>query len=411
MMKDENHFPLSFFSFCFWMVHVPRGPTKETVVTRPLHVLIVDDSEDDALLLVHELRRGNFAPTIERVDTAAALSAALDQHSWDVVLADYALPTFSAPLALALLQDRGIDLPFIIVSGTIEEEAAVAALKAGAHDFIVKHRLARLIPAIERELRKASERRTRLQAERALHESESRFQRLADNAPDIIYRYRLVPAPGFEYVSPAVTAITGYTPAEHYADPNLWNRIVQLDDRQRLETILQSPTKRDAPLIMRWVRKDGTIIWTDHRLVPIHDATGTVVAVEGIARDITAHKQAEAQIQRQMEHLISLRMIDRMISAGLDLRVMLSVLLDQVTTQLQVDAAAVLLLDAPTQLLGYAAGRGFYTEAMARSQLELGEGYAGRAALERRLVNIPNLAATDDFVRAPLLTDEGFHTY
>jgi signal transduction histidine kinase/FixJ family two-component response regulator len=134
----------------------------------PLRVLIVEDSENDALLLLRELRHGGYDPTFERVDTATAMSAALAKQTWDIVLADYAMPHFSAPAALTLLQDSGLDLPFIIVSGAIGEDTAVAAMKAGAHDYIMKGKLARLNPAIERELREAVVRRERKRAEEAL---------------------------------------------------------------------------------------------------------------------------------------------------------------------------------------------------------------------------------------------------
>ncbi len=131
----------------------------------PLRVLIVEDSEDDAALLVRELRRGGYDPTLQRVDTAAAMSAALDRETWDIVISDYTMPRFSAPAALAVLQESGLDLPFIIVSGTIGEDPAVAAMKAGAHDYLMKGKLTRLVPAVERELREAEGRRERKRSE------------------------------------------------------------------------------------------------------------------------------------------------------------------------------------------------------------------------------------------------------
>ena len=115
-----------------------------------LRVLIVEDSLNDADLVVRELERGGYAVTYERVQTADAMQAALTSSRWDVVLSDYHMPGFSAPAALAVLRATGMDLPFLIVSGTIGEDAAVGALKAGANDFLVKDRLARLVPAIDR---------------------------------------------------------------------------------------------------------------------------------------------------------------------------------------------------------------------------------------------------------------------
>jgi signal transduction histidine kinase/CheY-like chemotaxis protein len=127
----------------------------------PLQALLVEDCEDDALLVLQALRRGGYAVTHTRVDTAAGMRTALAERPWDVVIADYALPHFSGPEALSCLQASGLDVPFILVSGTIGEDAAVAAMKAGADDCIMKDSLARLVPAIERELRDAEVRRER----------------------------------------------------------------------------------------------------------------------------------------------------------------------------------------------------------------------------------------------------------
>jgi signal transduction histidine kinase len=130
-------------------------------VSRPLRVLLVEDSEDDAELLVRELRRGGLEPRWLRVDTRDALEAALTEDRWDAVFADYSMPRFSAPEAFLMLKARGLDVPFIIVSGTVGEEAAVAAMKSGVHDYLLKDKLARLVPVVERELREAEVRAER----------------------------------------------------------------------------------------------------------------------------------------------------------------------------------------------------------------------------------------------------------
>ena len=142
----------------------------------PIRVLIVEDAPNDAMLLLLELEDGGYDPTCARVDTAAAMQAALAEQLWDIVIADYSMPHFSALAALRLLQDCGLDLPFIIVSGAIGEDTAVAAMKAGAHDYLMKDNLARLVPAVERELREAQVRRQREEAGRRLA-AEARFLR------------------------------------------------------------------------------------------------------------------------------------------------------------------------------------------------------------------------------------------
>ena len=145
-------------------------------MSKPLRILVVEDSEYDTLLLVYELQRGGFDPTFQRVDTSAAMSAALEQQDWDIVFADFSMPQFNAVAALELVKKKGLDVPFIIVSGTIGEEVAVTAMKNGAHDYIMKGNLTRLVPAVERELREVMERRKRKQAEGELRETREQFR-------------------------------------------------------------------------------------------------------------------------------------------------------------------------------------------------------------------------------------------
>jgi signal transduction histidine kinase len=142
------------------------------MVQKPLHALIVEDSEDDALLIVREFERGGSEVVSERVDTAPAMQAALGRQRWDVVISDYSMPQFSGLGALQVLKESGLDLPFIIVSGAIGEDLAVEAMRLGAHDYVMKDRLIRLVPAVERELREAEVRRERRQAEQNLRHAE-----------------------------------------------------------------------------------------------------------------------------------------------------------------------------------------------------------------------------------------------
>ncbi len=137
-------------------------------MSNPLNVLIVEDSESDAAMVVRQLRKSGYDVHDDRVETASEMRAALEKQAWDVVIADYRLPQFDAPAALALLQGSGLDIPFIVVSGTVGEDTAVATMKAGAHDYLMKDRLARLPPAVEREIREAQTRRERKRAKEAL---------------------------------------------------------------------------------------------------------------------------------------------------------------------------------------------------------------------------------------------------
>jgi signal transduction histidine kinase len=143
---------------------------------RPLRVLIVEDSPPDATLLLRALERGGFDPQWQRVDSPESMEAALEKRTWDLVVSDHNMPDFSAPKALELIQKKQLDVPFIIVSGFIDEETAIAAMRAGAHDYIMKERLGRLVPAVERELREAEIRRAHLKSEEELRKTHEELE-------------------------------------------------------------------------------------------------------------------------------------------------------------------------------------------------------------------------------------------
>lgn len=151
---------------------------------RPLKILLVEDNPDDALLLERNLRRNGFVPELMRVETAEEMIAVLSSSAdFDLVLADYNLPRFSGPAALQLLKQSGLDIPFIMLSGVISEATAVESMRAGAQDYVAKQNLARLVPAVERELKEAAARRKRVAAELALIAAEDRFRRLVSAMP------------------------------------------------------------------------------------------------------------------------------------------------------------------------------------------------------------------------------------
>jgi len=151
-------------------------------MNKPLRVLLIEDSEDDAALVVRELKRGGFEPTCDRVDTARELDSALARTEWDLIISDHTIPGFGSLEALELLKAKELDIPFIVVSGTIGEEMAVQAMKAGASDFVMKSHLARLVPSIERELREAWSRRARRRAEEALRRGQQELTDFFEHA-------------------------------------------------------------------------------------------------------------------------------------------------------------------------------------------------------------------------------------
>lgn len=149
---------------------------------RPLRVLLVEDNLDDAELILAELRRRGFATDVSRVDSEAATRHALTTGEWDVVLCDFNLPTCTGTDILRVVRQCDADVPFLFVSGSIGEEVAVAAMRAGAHDYILKENLTRLEPAVSRELRDAEERRQHRQTSEALRQAETRLRRLFESS-------------------------------------------------------------------------------------------------------------------------------------------------------------------------------------------------------------------------------------
>jgi PAS domain S-box-containing protein len=264
----------------------------------PLRALIIEDSEDDALLLVRALQRSGYELTYERADTAAAMNAALDKQAWDIIIADYTMPEFSGLAALALMKQRGLDLPFLIVSGSIGEDIAVTAMKAGAHDYIMKSNLMRLIPAVERELREAEVRRARQQAEETLGLLESGVQQL-EEAIVITTANFAPPGPRIVYVNAAFIKMTGYAREEVFG-----NTLALLQGSKAEQFILEDLQARlskgeSVSKETTNYRKDGSEFISEWHIAPIRNQQGTITHLVSIQRDITERRRAEAELQQQ----------------------------------------------------------------------------------------------------------------
>ena len=295
-------------------------PDAQRDTTRtPLRVLIVEDSADDTLLLLRELRRGGYDPQHQRVDTAEGMRAALEKQEWDVVISDHAMPAFSAPAALKLLQAGGWpDLPFIIVSGHIGEDAAVKAMKAGAHDFVSKDGLARLAPAIERELRDAEERRERRRAQEALRLAEEKYRGIFENAVEGIFQTtiegRLVTA------NPMMARIFGYDSPEEMMQilHDIAEQLYVEPDRRNEFTQRMREDGRVFEFEIQFYRKDGSKIWTSTNARAVRDGSGEIVGYEGTIEDITERKRAEEKLRRSLDRLVALHEAGHLLGSTLE---------------------------------------------------------------------------------------------
>jgi sigma-B regulation protein RsbU (phosphoserine phosphatase) len=260
-----------------------------------LRILLIEDSDDDAALLVRELRRGGYEPTSLRVDTEAKLCEALDAQSWDVITCDWVMPRFSAPAALELLRQRGCDIPVIIVSGEVGEEVAVSALKGGARDYIGKHRLTRLVPAIERELREHEEHRARQRAEASLRQTRERLRRYIEHASDLIFT--LDAQARITSVNRAVTELTGYRTEELIGGNALDDLAPEARERASGELRALSDGGAFDARELALVTKDGRRVVVEVRGHAVREGDRYVESFH-IARDITARRRAEAERAR-----------------------------------------------------------------------------------------------------------------
>jgi len=237
---------------------------------------------------------------MQHVDGPEDYRGAISPQAPDLILADFNLPGIDGLSALALKEELCPQTPFIFVSGSIGEDVAINSLRNGASDFILKDNITRLPAAMRRAMKEASEHRERMQAEALLRESEERFRRLSENAPDVIFRYALKPSQRYEYISPAIERMSGYAPADFYADPQLGRKLIHPDDREILMDVLAGGPSARESVEIRWTARDGHVVVTEHRLNAICDESGEVIAIEGIARDITEAKR-QIENRRQLE--------------------------------------------------------------------------------------------------------------
>ncbi|MFN6537505.1 MAG: putative bifunctional diguanylate cyclase/phosphodiesterase [Nostoc sp. EkiNYC01] len=267
-------------------------------MSETLNVLIVEDCETDAMLVLGELRRGGFNLIWQRVQTAEQLRQALDSDSWDVMISDYRLPGFNAPAALEIAKQSHKDIPFILVSGTIGEVLAVEMMKAGAHDYVMKDNLNRLPEAVRRELRDAQVRAERKQAQKLL-------QTLASNIPGMIYSFvhHCDGSAAFEYISLGCLDLLELTPDLVLENASLCFGQIHIDDRAVFYTAVRQSAETLKPFSHEWrlVTPSGKLKWVQTNARPESRENGDIVWY-GVLLDVTDKKQVQELIIHNALH-------------------------------------------------------------------------------------------------------------
>ncbi len=286
---------------------MPAADNPDDMERKILHVLMVKDSVDDPELMLDALKEGGFETDCQRVKTAAAMKTALANGDWDVILSDYNLPGFSTKETMSVWRTSGQDIPLIIVSDRIGEEAAVALMKAGAHDFVAKGNMARLVPAVQRSLLETKTRKQFEFAQIALQESEARFRTIGANMPGMIFQ-SIMKSDGtvrLTYVSEGCNQLLGITPQTLQDTPDLFLDMVIPEDKASLSQAVEAATEKLATC--NWegriqVGEEGEIKWVNLRESPRKLPDGDV-AWEGIVSNITQGKLAEIEIRRAHQEL------------------------------------------------------------------------------------------------------------
>jgi PAS domain S-box-containing protein len=290
-------------------------PKDEEFGERKVGILLVEDNEDDAYFILSELKKGGIAHVSKCVTGRDEFISALAEFKPDLVLSDYKLPEFAEMEPLRLVREKSPDLPFILVTGALGEELSVEVIKEGATDYILKDRLFRLVPAVERALREADERTRRREADAllkkqheqlqrqnvALQESEERFRQLAENIREVFWMTDTQKNQTI-YVSPGYEAIWGRSCQRLYESARDWVDAIHREDRERvLQAALEKQVLGECDEVYRIVRPDGSIRWIHDRAFPVRNEAGEVYRVTGIAEDITERKMAERRLEARNE--------------------------------------------------------------------------------------------------------------
>jgi PAS domain S-box-containing protein len=251
------------------------------------------------------LTRAGYAITFERVETAAQMRRALEKQPWEMVISDFSMPELDGYGALQVLQETGLDIPFIVVSGTMGEETAVEMMKAGAHDYVMKGNLPRLAPAVERELSQAAVRRERKQVDESLRESEEKFRQTFDISPVGIVMVGLDKR--FIRCNLAFSQFLGYGTEELVG--KLIEDVTLPEDSHigmaEMMAIMKGEIAK-SQVQKRYIRKDGQVVWGEVTISLIRDSEGRAQYFLAIIQNITARKQAEEILKASEERFATM---------------------------------------------------------------------------------------------------------
>ncbi|MCX5849096.1 MAG: PAS domain S-box protein, partial [Deltaproteobacteria bacterium] len=272
-----------------------------------LRTLMIDDSEDDVLLIIRGLNKGGYNPLYERVETAAAMKKALKEKQWDIILCDYKMPKFNAPSAISLLKETNIDIPVIIISGTIGEETAIECMRLGAHDYFMKGKLSRLCPAIARELEEAKVRNKQKETEsqknaalEELRQSEEKYRAIIENIQEGYFEIDL--AGNFTFFYDSMCRCLGYSQTELMGMN--YKKYTDKENAKKLFKTFNETYKTGITghlFNYEIIRKDGTRRQLEGFLSLQKDSSGKPIIFRGTIRDITERKKAEDELRQSEE--------------------------------------------------------------------------------------------------------------
>lgn len=373
-------------------------------MAKKINILIIEDTEDDLLLLLRELEKNEYQVEYQRIETASEFRTALENSQLDLILCDYSLPHMQAMQALKILNESGRDLPFIIVSGTIGEETAVEALKAEAHDFIVKGNYARLSPAIERELREAKSRHERQTAIKALQNSEKHYRMLFEANPHPMWVYDIE---GLQFLAVNEAAIIHYG---YGLDEFLSMTIKDIRPPEDIPNLLEhiESLGENDQIVSKWRhrKKDGAIIHveiTSHIIQWLERPARLV-----LAHDITERIQTESSLEqrdrelelRNIELMRLYRASEALLTGALDeLSELAQTIVDTVLQEFEQSNCSLFLLNQETGDLDRVAVAGPYTEEVRNAVLNINKpGLVAKALRTSQIINAPNVLIEEGYI-------------